>query len=740
MDSLYITFFYSGQPIDIHCSGKELMKDIIQKFCNKSKLDKKDIYCLFDGNLLDENITLENLLNTKNKETKNIILVYSYKEKGEMQPIIKSPQIICPQCKEIGIINLKNYKFSINCKNNHNIKNIFLKDFENTQKIDESKILCNICKQINKSISKQKKFFICLNCKIFLCTLCHSSHNGKHCIIDYDQKNYICYEHEQKFSSYCKTCKKNLCIACQNNHLEHDTIYLGNLFPKKNELMKRMDELKKNIDVLKEEIKNIIRILNKCTGYLTAFYIINNEINNSFNINSINYEKLNNIGEINSNNEIFDDVNQIINAKDTCDKFKIIFNMYTIMTSPEEEKNINININLENNNNLRMNDLNNNLNNDNFQNNNYEENIIYNNYNPNICMNINNNNFSNLNMIDTNECLNFNMNNNIMNNNNNLLPNNNMNNFNYFNNINFFNQKQFISSNNNNNNSNNILNSNNLFSNNNIGQNLMIEFNQNNLNVQNMINNNINNEVLNNFNNNVNNNNFNNNNKLNSNIINATNFDVSKFIKENKLDEVIFESLNINLDKGFKKVGIQDYKKEIIITFGVIGGKYPETEVTAKYGITIDQLLRKYLEKINKSYLIDNSLIKFILNSKIIKFGDNNLLEKEFFLNNAKFKVSVIDSNNLIVGEDIYATFEINEDKIFSFYFSKNLIVEELLNYFFKFIDKETLKGNKKINFKYNEKQIESKELKLEVGKFFKNDDKPKIKVIDPRNLLQFNE
>ena len=50
------------------------------------------------------------------------------------------------------------------------------------------------------------------------------------------------------------------------------------------------------------------------------------------------------------------------------------------------------------------------------------------------------------------------------------------------------------------------------------------------------------------------------------------------------------------------------------------------------------------------------------------------------------------------------------------------------------------MKGNKKIDFKYNEKQIKSKELKLEVGKFFKNDDKPKIKVIDPRNLLQFNE
>ena len=77
------------------------------------------------------------------------------------------------------------------------------------------------------------------------------------------KKNYICFEHGQKYSSYCKTCKKNLCMACQNKHSEHDTIYLGNLFPKENEVNKRMEELKKNIDLLKGEIKKIIIILNK---------------------------------------------------------------------------------------------------------------------------------------------------------------------------------------------------------------------------------------------------------------------------------------------------------------------------------------------------------------------------------------------------------------------------------------------------------------------------------------------
>ena len=56
-------------------------------------------------------------------------------EKNESK--VKSPLIICPECKSVASIKINKYKISINCKNNHNIKYIFLKDFENSQKIDE---------------------------------------------------------------------------------------------------------------------------------------------------------------------------------------------------------------------------------------------------------------------------------------------------------------------------------------------------------------------------------------------------------------------------------------------------------------------------------------------------------------------------------------------------------------------------------------------------------------------------
>ena len=293
MESLKVEFFYDGQTIDILCSEKELMKNVVEKFCIKVGVDKKSINCLYAGKILEENITLENLIKSKSKDEKITILVYSINTQIEepIEKVVKSSNIICPECKTNACIKINKYKISINCKNNHNKNNIFLNDFENSQKIDESKIECNSCKK-NKSNSFNKEFFICLNCKNNLCPLCKSTHDRNHNIIKYDQKDYICYEHGQNFSSYCKICKKNLCVACEIDHSTHDTISLGKLFPNKNELNKRMDELKQNINKLKEEIKKLIDILNSFMKNIEIYYNINNDINNSFNIKTINYEIL----------------------------------------------------------------------------------------------------------------------------------------------------------------------------------------------------------------------------------------------------------------------------------------------------------------------------------------------------------------------------------------------------------------------------------------------------------------
>ena len=211
MDSQIVEFIYSGEKVDIYCSEKELISDIIQKFCIKAKVEKNEIYCICFGNTLDENITLENFKKVKNNIEKINILVFqkNSKEQEIINPMIKSSTIICPECKEIALIRFKNYKLAIGCKNNHDIKNIFLKDFEKSQEIDESKIICNNCNQKNKSNSFNKEFFMCLKCKKNLCPLCKSSHDRTHYIIKYEQKFYVCLEHEENYSSFCRQCNKN---------------------------------------------------------------------------------------------------------------------------------------------------------------------------------------------------------------------------------------------------------------------------------------------------------------------------------------------------------------------------------------------------------------------------------------------------------------------------------------------------------------------------------------------------
>ena len=526
MESIKVEFVYEGQTIVILCSGKEIMRDIVNKFCNKIQVDKTSIYCLYKGKILEENISLKKLIKSENKDTKIIILAYPLntdKNGEKKESKVKSPLIICPECQSVASIKLNKYKISINCKNNHNIKDIFLKDFENSQKLDESKIICNICNQKDKSNTFNKEFFLCLNCQKNLCPLCKSSHNNNHNIIKYDQKNYVCFEHGENFNSYCKNCEKNLCLACEMEHSNHNIISLGKLIPNKKDCDKRMNELNEKINKLREDIKKLIDILNSFMSNIEIYYNTINDINKSFNFKKINYESLNNIKEINNNNEILDAINEIINEKRFCDKFKEISNIYHIMTTKEEKTTINI-----------------------FDNKYKEE----------------------------------------------------------------------------------------------------------------------------------------------------------KFIKSDFLNN---------------KIGIE---------FRFCTGKI--IYVLVKFGTTIDQLLKKYLEIENKINLINSNKIFFLYNACLVKFGDNTPVEKYFKIKpnpyggnlNFEPKIIVNDVNNLLGGGfDSYFTFETT----FSFYSSAGQSIEELLYLFFKIV------GEGYLTFEYNGNKIKLNDLEKKVGDFFKNNKKPKI-------------
>ena len=84
------------------------------------------------------------------------------------------------------------------------------------QKIDESKIICDNCEgkdKNKKSEVNNNLFYKCYTCKINLCPLFANKHkkkyNKKHLIIKYENKNYCCNEHGERYISYLENVIKN---------------------------------------------------------------------------------------------------------------------------------------------------------------------------------------------------------------------------------------------------------------------------------------------------------------------------------------------------------------------------------------------------------------------------------------------------------------------------------------------------------------------------------------------------
>ena len=134
---------------------------------------------------------------------------------------------------------------------------ILISQYENTQKIDQSRIICEICNKNNKASTYNNMFFRCNNCKKNICPLCKDQHDKSHDIINYNDKNYICEDHSERYYSYCKSCKKNLCTECEKYHNGHAIITYGNLIQEKSELRNNLDKFKNAKDNFNKVIKDL---------------------------------------------------------------------------------------------------------------------------------------------------------------------------------------------------------------------------------------------------------------------------------------------------------------------------------------------------------------------------------------------------------------------------------------------------------------------------------------------------
>ena len=243
-----VVFLFNGLEIIIPCNKDEKLKEICKRFELKTNNEINNIYFLYNGNKINEELKFNELANKEDNE-RNImnILVYEINKTIIKDNIIKSNEIICPECNENILIKINDYKINLfDCKNNHIKRNILLKEYENIEKIDISKIKCDICKLKNKSNAYNNEFYSCLNCDKYICPLCKEKHDNNHKIINYEHKNYICNKHNEIFTKYCYECKMNICITCEKEHKNHNGIYYGDILLMIIKMMKNLKNILMN--------------------------------------------------------------------------------------------------------------------------------------------------------------------------------------------------------------------------------------------------------------------------------------------------------------------------------------------------------------------------------------------------------------------------------------------------------------------------------------------------------------
>ena len=234
-----VIFIFNGQQTVIQCSTDEKMKDIYKRYSVKINIDINGVYFLYNGASINLESTFNEIASKNDKnENKMKVLVYSHSNdnnNNENASFIKSPEIIGPKCGENCLIDFKDYKIKLHdCKNGHNLDNILFDEYNKTQKIDLSKIICDDCKNKNKNNTFNNKFFKCLSCNNNICPLCKMTHNNEHEIIDYEEKNYKCKIHNENFTSFCDECKQNLCLVCESEHEDKNNIIsFKDIIPKK---------------------------------------------------------------------------------------------------------------------------------------------------------------------------------------------------------------------------------------------------------------------------------------------------------------------------------------------------------------------------------------------------------------------------------------------------------------------------------------------------------------------------
>ena len=367
MEIIKENFIYLDKKIEMNFDKNDLLKDVLASFALKIEKNIEEFNFLYNNENIPIN-SIKKLSDYNNKEESLNITVYPEKEFKQKTNNIISPNnlkfhesklIICPKCKNMSEINIKDFKISLkNCINNHTMSDLFMNDFINTQYVDESNIKCKFCNKTEYDLNKEEnnKLLLC-SCGIIICKGCFGNHKGNnnekdnknHNFIEYNNKDYFCIEHNSSFTGYCLRCKKNICAKCEKDkHSKHRIDFYNKISPKEvfiqkiksmNEnLITKITKFNKKLKELTDLVNNIS---NNIQNNLKILLKITNNVIDNFNFKRKNYQTITNIKNIyNTINEtpILEKIDEFLKNKNYTIGVEIILDIYDKMYS-ETNKN-----------------------------------------------------------------------------------------------------------------------------------------------------------------------------------------------------------------------------------------------------------------------------------------------------------------------------------------------------------------------------------------------------------------
>ena len=295
----------------------------------------------YNRNVISNN-SQENKMKEKDKERELLI------EQEKINEIFPE-SYFCSQCLENLKIKLNSEFLSVStkCKNGHKINNIPIKEFlKNQELIKKNNFKCSTCKKNYE----EKLLFFC-SCNYIICKDCKRKSHYNHSNIPFIQKNYICLSHKKSFVSFCQKCKKNICNDCFNEHIKHkeSIIYYKQIIPKEKDIKeckKRIERIKMYKEKFNKDMDDFFEKLkekkNEFIINCDNFIQLENDIINNLNTKeTLNYENICNMNDLDLNKNIFKDYLELGNNFNKQGKFLLnLFSPEDIDIHNQEKKDI----------------------------------------------------------------------------------------------------------------------------------------------------------------------------------------------------------------------------------------------------------------------------------------------------------------------------------------------------------------------------------------------------------------